>query len=119
MPLTLLTTTGARSGQRRATPLTYLPDGDRYVVAAANAGAPASPAWYYNLVANPGVTVEVGPETFDATATVAAGEERRALFERCATAYPQLAHYQAMTPREIPIVVIARQRDDQAVRDRD
>jgi hypothetical protein len=40
--------------------LTYLPDGDRHFVAAANAGAPASPAWYHNLVANPGVTVEVG-----------------------------------------------------------
>ena len=108
MPLLLLTTTGARSGRRRATPLTYLLDRDRYVVTAANAGAATSPDWYHNLVANPGITVEVGTETFDATATVADGEERRVLYERCAAEYPQLAQYQAMTTREIPIVVIAR-----------
>jgi deazaflavin-dependent oxidoreductase (nitroreductase family) len=119
LPLLLLTTTGARSGQRRATPLTYLPDGDRYVVAAANAGAPAGPAWYRNLAANPGVTVEVGPETFGGIAAVAVGAERHALYERCAAAYPQLARYQAMTTREIPIVVLSRQRGDQAARDRD
>lgn len=112
MPLLLLTTTGAVSGRRRATPLTYLLDRDRYVVAAANAGAAANPDWYRNLVADPAVTVEVGTETFTATATVADGEERRAMYERCATEYPQLAHYQALTTREIPIVVIARRKQD-------
>ena len=76
MPLLLLTTTGARTGQRRATPLTYLPDGDRYVVAAANGGAPSDPAWYHNVVA-----------------------------------HPQLADYQAMRAREVPIVLITPYRD--------
>jgi deazaflavin-dependent oxidoreductase (nitroreductase family) len=108
LPLLLLTTTGARTGKRRATPLTYLPDGDRYVVAAANAGAAGNPDWYRNLVADPAVSVEVGTETFKATATVAAGPERAELFRRCADEYPQLAHYQLMTTREIPMVVIAR-----------
>jgi deazaflavin-dependent oxidoreductase (nitroreductase family) len=116
LPLLLLTTTGARSGQRRAAPLTYLPDGGRYVVAAANAGAHANPAWYHNLVANPEVTVEVGRETFDATATVATGAEREALYKRCAAEYSQLAQYQAMTTREIPMVVIARRLEDRAAR---
>jgi deazaflavin-dependent oxidoreductase (nitroreductase family) len=106
MPLLLLTTTGARSGQRRATPLTYLPDGGRYVVAAAGGGTPASPAWYHNVVANPGVTVEVGEETFAATATAADGAERDSLYERCADAYPQLVEYQARTSRAIPMVII-------------
>jgi deazaflavin-dependent oxidoreductase (nitroreductase family) len=107
MPLLLLTTTGARSGQRRATPLTYLADGDRYVVAAAGAGTPASPAWYHNVVANPDVTVEVGGETFAATATAASGAERDSLYERCADAYPQLLEYQARTSREFPMIIIA------------
>jgi deazaflavin-dependent oxidoreductase (nitroreductase family) len=111
MSLLLLTTTGARSGQRRATPLTYLPDGDRYVIAAANAGAPANPAWYHNVVANPRVTVEAGTETFDAIVTIAAGTEREALYQRCAAAYPQLADYQASTAREVPIVIITPYRD--------
>ncbi len=108
MPLLLLTTTGARTGQQRATPLTYLRDGDRYVVAAAAAGASAHPAWYHNLAASPDATVEVAAETFDATTTIAAGAERDALYQRCVAAYPQLAQYQSLTSREVPIVVIAR-----------
>jgi deazaflavin-dependent oxidoreductase (nitroreductase family) len=114
MPLLLLTTTGARTGQRRATPLTYLPDGDRFVVAAANAGAETNPAWYHNVVANPRVTVEAGTETFSAIVTIAAGAERATLYQRCVAAYPQLADYQARTAREVPIVVITRHRDEAA-----
>src|ERR1700744_1533782 len=68
MQLLLLTTTGARTGQRRAVPLTYLPDGDRYIVTAGNAGRDNHPAWYHNLAANPDVTVEVGTEAFRAVA---------------------------------------------------
>src|SRR6266699_3503304 len=49
-PLLLLTTTGARSGQPRTTPMMYIPDGDRLLVIASNAGAPAHPDWYRNLV---------------------------------------------------------------------
>jgi deazaflavin-dependent oxidoreductase (nitroreductase family) len=60
MQLLLLTTTGARTGQRLAVPLTYLPDGARYIVTAGNAGSDSHPAWYHNLAANPDVTVEVG-----------------------------------------------------------
>ncbi|HEY6789495.1 MAG TPA: nitroreductase/quinone reductase family protein [Trebonia sp.] len=112
MALLLLTSIGAQTGQRRATPLAYLPDGDRYVVAAANGGADANPAWYHNVVANPRVTVEAGTETFGAIATIAAGAERVALYERCVAAYPQLADYQAMrAAREVPIVVITPYRD--------
>jgi deazaflavin-dependent oxidoreductase (nitroreductase family) len=111
MLLLLLTTTGARTGQRRATPLTYLPDGDRYVVAAANGGAPSNPAWYHNVVADPRVTVEAGTETFAAIVTIAVGPERAALYRRCVSAHPQLADYQAMRAREVPIVLITRYRD--------
>jgi deazaflavin-dependent oxidoreductase (nitroreductase family) len=111
MLLLLLTTTGARTGRRRATPLTYLPDGDRYVVAAANGGAPSNPAWYHNVVANPRVTVEAGTETFAAIVTTAVGSERATLYQRCVAAYPQLADYQAMRAREVPIVLITRYRD--------
>jgi deazaflavin-dependent oxidoreductase (nitroreductase family) len=111
MPLLLLTTTGARTGQRRAAPLAYVPDGDRYVVAAANAGARVNPAWYHNVVADPRVTVEAGTEMFGAIVTVAVGAERAALYQRCVAAYPQLADYQARTAREVPIVIITRHRD--------
>jgi len=95
MQLLLLTTTGARTGERRAAPLTYLPDGDRYIVTAGNAGSDRHPAWFYNLAANPGVTIEAGTEAFDAVAIIADEVEREALYDRFAAAYPQLAGYQA------------------------
>ncbi len=76
-PLLLLTTTGARSGRRRTTPMMYIRDGQRLLVIASNAGAPAHPDWYHNLVAHPNVTVEVGAETFDASAVVVEGAERQ------------------------------------------
>jgi deazaflavin-dependent oxidoreductase (nitroreductase family) len=108
MQLLLLTTTGARTGQRRAVPLTYLPDGDRYIVTAGNAGSDRHPAWYYNLVANPDATVEVGSESFGADAVIADEAERGSLYERFAAAYPVADEYQAQTVREIPVVILRR-----------
>ena len=108
MQLLLLTTTGARTGQRRAVPLTYLPDGDRYIVTAGNAGSDRHPAWYYNLLANPDATVEVGSEAFGATAVIADESERAPLYERFAAAYPVADEYQAQTVRQIPVVILTR-----------
>jgi deazaflavin-dependent oxidoreductase (nitroreductase family) len=108
MTLLLLTTTGARSGKERINALTCMADGDEYVVSAGNAGRPANPGWYYNLIAHPNVIVEVGTEKFDAIATVATDEERAALYERLAAEQPQLADYQAKTTRQIPMVSFRR-----------
>ena len=108
MQLLLLTTTGARTGQRRAVPLTYLPDGDRYIVTAGNAGSDRHPAWYYNLLANPDATVEVGTEAFEAIAVIADESERGPLYERFAAAYPVADDYQAQTVRQIPVVILKR-----------
>jgi deazaflavin-dependent oxidoreductase (nitroreductase family) len=108
MQLLLLTTTGARTGQRRAVPLTYLPDGDRYVVTAGNAGSDRHPAWYYNLLANPDATVEVGSEAFGAVAVIAGEPERGSLYERFAAVYPVADDYQAQTVRQIPVVILRR-----------
>src|SRR4029077_1709730 len=63
----ILPTTGAKTGERRETPLAYTRDGDRFVIVASKGGAPSHPAWYHNVVANPAVTVEVDGEQFDAT----------------------------------------------------
>lgn len=111
-PLLLLTTTGARSGQRRTTPLMYLPDGDRLIIFASKAGAPTSPDWYHNLLAHPQATVEVGNgsviETFEVTATPVTGEERDRLYAKQAKLYPGFAEYQAKTTRVIPVVALER-----------
>ncbi len=107
-PLLLLTTTGAKTGRRLTSPLMYNTDGDRLLIFASKAGAPTNPAWYHNLVANPKVTLEVGAETFDATAMVLHGEERDRLFARHAAQYPGFADYQANTSRTIPVIALER-----------
>jgi deazaflavin-dependent oxidoreductase (nitroreductase family) len=107
-PVLLLTTTGAKSGQQRTTPVMYLPDGERMVVFASKGGAPSNPAWYHNLVANPSAKVEVGSDAVDVNAVVTSGEERERLFRRQAERYPQFADYAQKTTREIPVVALER-----------
>ena len=107
-PLLLLTTTGAKSGQLRTTPMMYIPDGDNLLVIASNAGAPTHPDWYHNLVAHPEVTVEVKNETYDAIAAVAEGPERQRLWNRIVELYPFFADHQAKVSRQIPVIVLKR-----------
>jgi deazaflavin-dependent oxidoreductase (nitroreductase family) len=108
LPLLLLTTTGAKSGQRRITPLVYGTDRDRLVIAASKGGSPTNPDWYYNIVANPEVTIEVGKESFPARATVATRADRQRLFDLLVEVTPQLAETQRSTSREIPVIVLER-----------
>ena len=107
-PLLLLTSTGAKSGEVRTTPVVYLRDGERLVIFASKAGAPTNPAWYHNLRANPSATAEVGTETIEVTASVASGEERTRLYERQSERFPQFVEYAKKTTREIPVVVLQR-----------
>ena len=108
VPLLLLETTGARSGEQRIKPLAYFADGDRLVVIASFAGADTSPPWFFNLVKNPSVGVEVGSEKFAATATVAEEPERTRLYEKMVAMNPVFADYQAKTERVIPVVILTR-----------
>ncbi|WP_214413928.1 nitroreductase family deazaflavin-dependent oxidoreductase [Sphaerisporangium fuscum] len=107
-PMVLLTTTGAKSGQPRTNPLVYGRDGDRVLVFASNGGAPTHPAWYHNILAHPEVTVEIGTESYAATATPVEGEERDRLFAHQAELMPGFADYQAGTSRVIPVVALTR-----------
>jgi len=106
--LLLLTTTGAKSGQRRINPVAYLPDGDRLIIFATRAGAPTNPDWYHNLLAHPDATVEVGTESFDVTATIVQGEERDRLYARQAVIMPSFAEYEKKTERVIPVFALTR-----------
>jgi deazaflavin-dependent oxidoreductase (nitroreductase family) len=107
-PLLLLTTTGARTGQPRTTPMMFVPDGDQLLVIASNAGAPRHPDWYRNLVAHPAVIVEAQGESYPATAVVLTGAERDAQFSRIAEQYPFFAEHQAGVARQIPVVALVR-----------
>src|ERR1700730_1447149 len=96
-PILLLSTKGAKSGETRTMPLAYSKDGDNYVVIASKGGAPTNPGWFHNLVANPTVQVEVGPEAFEAQAVVPDGAERDRLFDAQAALMPNFAEYQRNT----------------------
>lgn len=106
--LLLLHTTGAKSGAPRVNPMvcTILEEG--IAVYASAAGAPTSPAWFHNLVANPDVEVELGTETFGAVAKVTTGTERNRLWEQQKSRMPGFAEYEAKTSREIPVVLLTR-----------
>ena len=106
----LLTTTGAKSGQPRTSPVAYVSDGERLVVVGSNGGTEIHPNWYHNLLAHPQVTVEVGGETFQATAVVAQGEERQRLWAKVVAAMPGFAEYQANIKRQIPVIALFRQK---------
>ena len=109
-PMVLITTRGARTGKQRTNPPVCLPDGDRLVIFASKGGAPTNPDWYYNLRANPEVTVEFGSETFAARAVIVDGAERERLFGELARRFPAFAQYQAKTTRRIPVIVLERVR---------
>jgi deazaflavin-dependent oxidoreductase (nitroreductase family) len=107
-PLMLMTTTGAKSGAARIIPIVFTRDGDRLVIAASKGGAPTNPDWYWNVVANPEVTIELPGETYRARATVADRPERDRLYAAHAAAMPGFAEYETKTDRVIPIVVLER-----------
>ncbi len=109
-PVVLVTVTGAKTGRRLTIPLVYLPDGERMLIFASKAGSPKHPDWYHNIVANPTVTVEVGAETYEATATVLTGAERDRLYAKQAEAMPNFAEYQEKTTRVIPVIALERLR---------
>lgn len=107
-PLLLLGTTGAKSGEARTHPMMYLDDGDRLYVFASYAGRPENPAWYHNLKANPRVTVEVGPETYEAIATEVTGTERDEIFAEQVRRFAGFGEYQEKTDRTIPVIALTR-----------
>lgn len=109
-PLLLLTTTGAKSGQRHTSPMMYMQDGDRLLVFASKGGAPTNPDWYHNLLAHPEVTVEVGNETYNAIATPVTGEERDRIYAQWAGMYPQFGEYQKKTTRKIPVIALEHRK---------
>jgi deazaflavin-dependent oxidoreductase (nitroreductase family) len=108
--LMLLTTVGAKSGAERVTPLGFVKDDARLIVIAANAGAPTHPDWYYNLLAHPEVTIEIGNERFVARATVADEVERTRLI----ALIPYFNAQQEKTSRVIPVVIFTPNRGDGA-----
>jgi deazaflavin-dependent oxidoreductase (nitroreductase family) len=104
--LILLHHTGAKSGQQRVSPVAYQPVDGGYAIFASKAGAPDNPAWYYNLIANPKATIEIGTDTVPVTARVASSEEREPIWTRQKQDQPGFAEYEQKTTRQIPVVIL-------------
>jgi len=102
--LLLLHTIGAKSGQERVNPVAYVRDGENYVVIASKGGAPDNPAWYYNILAHPHLTVEVGTQTFDVEAQVTKEPERTRLYNKMADMLDSFNDYRRKTERIIPVI---------------
>ncbi len=108
-PMTLLTTTGAKSGKPRTTPLVYQDGGDGTIyVFASKAGAPTNPDWYHNLLAHPSVVVERGTERYEAAAMPVTGPLRDEIYERQVERFPGFGEYQVKAGRVIPVVALRR-----------
>jgi deazaflavin-dependent oxidoreductase (nitroreductase family) len=107
-PLMLLTTTGAKSGQPRIAPLILVTYGDGVLAIASKGGYPTHPDWYFNVLAHPEVTVEVGKEKFNTTSQILTGSEREKAFARAVEVFPPYAEYQKKTEREIPVIILNR-----------
>jgi deazaflavin-dependent oxidoreductase (nitroreductase family) len=101
--LLLLTTTGAKSGQPRLSPLAYFRVDGKLLIIGSFAGADVNPGWVHNLRANPSAHVEIGSESWDVVARELPAAEREELFSTITAAAPGFADYQAKTTRVIPV----------------
>ena len=105
-PMLLLEHVGAKSGERRTSPLVYVDDGADVVLVASKGGYPKHPAWFHNLKANPDAKVQIGRERRAVHARVATDAERERLWPMAVATYSGYAEYQERTERQIPLVVL-------------
>ncbi|MFI6288106.1 nitroreductase/quinone reductase family protein [Streptomyces sp. NPDC051018] len=106
MDVLYLTTTGAKSGKRRETPVARFPDGEgAWLVVASLAGAARHPGWYHNIAAHPDrVRVEIGGRRFPAVPEQLEGGRREEAWRRIVAAQPRYAEYQEKTDRVLPVI---------------
>ena len=105
LPVIVLTTKGARTGNLRKTPLMRVEHDGKYLIVASLGGAPKHPLWYFNVVANPTVEIQDGATKQDMTARELTGAEREEWWKRAVDAFPPYADYQRKTSRLIPILL--------------
>jgi len=108
LPVVLLHHTGAKTGAPRVTPLCYFEHEGRRFIPASYSGRPKAPAWAHNVRANPDITVEIGKETYTASAVELQRDERDQFFPELVRQIPTYGEYQQRTERVIPLFEIVR-----------
>ena len=106
LPVVVVTNRGAKSGKLRKTPLMRVEHEGRYALVASQGGAPDHPSWYHNVVADPHVELQDGPQKQDMVAREVSGAERQEWWDRSVAAFPPYADYQKKTERLIPVFVL-------------
>jgi len=105
IPIIVVTMRGRTSGKVRKIALMRVEHEGEYALVASYGGSPRNPVWYDNLVADPNVMIQDGPEPGDFVVSEVTGDERQAWFERAVAVFPNYADYQAKTERVIPVLV--------------
>src|ERR1700760_3921623 len=106
VPVIILTTKGNKSGKIRKSPLMRVEHDGSYAAVASLGGAPKHPVWYYNVLEEPHVELQDGPDRKDYVAREVTGEEKAEWWERAVAAWPDYAEYQRKTDRVIPVFVL-------------
>ena len=103
LPIIVMTTVGHKTGLVRKVPLMKVEHEGIYAIVASKGGAVNHPGWYHNLLADPTVLIQDGPEPFETTVRLANGGERAVWWDRSVAAFSPYAEYQEKTDREIPL----------------
>jgi deazaflavin-dependent oxidoreductase (nitroreductase family) len=108
MSVVLMTMRGATTGKVRKVPVMRVEHDGVYAVVASQGGAPTHPSWYFNLKANPQITLQDGTQTHEYVVRELDGAERELWWERAVAAFPDYAEYQTRTTRRIPVLLVER-----------
>ena len=106
--LLLLTSTGAKSGKSRLSPLAYFAIDDRTIIVGSKAGSDTNPDWVHNLRATPNAHIEIGTDSYDVIAHELPAADRNAVFARIVAAAAGFGEYQSKTSRVIPLFELKR-----------
>lgn len=107
MPIIIVTMIGAKSGKVRKIGLMRVEHEGEYALVASKGGHPEHPGWYLNLVADPHVMIQDGPQAYDYVVREVTGDERQEWWDRSVAAFPYYADYQTRTDRLIPVLIAA------------
>ena len=106
--LLLFTTTGAKSGQPRLSPLEYFTIDDKTIIVGSKGGDPKHPDWVHNLRAEPQAHIELGTAEYDVVARELPPEERDETYPKIVAQRPDFGEYQRRTDRVIPLFELQR-----------
>jgi deazaflavin-dependent oxidoreductase (nitroreductase family) len=103
LPSMVLTTTGAKTGQQRTTPLATKPDGDGWYVVGSNFGRDSHPAWTANLIKNPEAVVSFKGKTTPVTAHLLTTEEKAEYWPQLVKFWPNYDVYTERSGRDLRV----------------